>query len=68
MPKEPSSDLATALKGRNLSVTGSTAFSNRESARTWKAAASELEAVRRAEINPRTLRQQFLLWATLSVR
>jgi hypothetical protein len=50
MPKEPSSDSATALKGRNQSVTGSTAFSNREWARTWKAAARELEAVRRAEI------------------
>jgi hypothetical protein len=50
MPKEPSSDSATALKGRNLSVTGSTAFSNREWARTWKAAARELEVVRRAEI------------------
>jgi hypothetical protein len=50
MPKEPSSDSATALKGLNLSVTGSTAFSNREWARTCKAAARELEAVRRAEI------------------
>jgi hypothetical protein len=50
MPKEPSSDSASALKGRNLSVAGSTAFSNPEWARTWKAAARELEAVRRAEI------------------
>ena len=50
MPKEPSSDSATALNGRNLVVTASTAFSNREWARTWKAAARELEVVRRAEI------------------
>ena len=50
MPREPSADSAAALKGRNLSGPGSTAFSNREWARTWKAAARELEAVRRAEI------------------
>jgi hypothetical protein len=50
MPKEPSSDSATGLKGRNLSVPGTTTFSNREWARTWKTAARELEAVRRAEI------------------
>ena len=50
MPKEPSSDSPTAFKGPNPSVMASTAFSNREWARTWKAAARELEAVRRAEI------------------
>ena len=50
MPQEPSSDSATALKGQNMPVPGSMAFSNREWARTWKAAARELEAVRRAEI------------------
>ena len=50
MPRDPSSDSTTTLKGLNLSVPGSSAFSNREWARTWKAAARELEVVRRAEI------------------
>jgi len=49
-PQRLSLDSATALKGPKLSVGASTAFSNREWARTWKAAARELEAVRRAEI------------------
>jgi hypothetical protein len=50
MPRDPSSDSTATLKGLNLSVPGSTAFSNREWASTWKSAARELEAVRRAEI------------------
>lgn len=39
-----------APKDRNLSPPEPAAFSNREWARTWKAAASELEAIRKAEI------------------
>jgi hypothetical protein len=50
MHKEPFPDSAAALKGRNLSVPGTTAFSNREWAKTWKTAGRELEAVKRAEI------------------
>jgi hypothetical protein len=50
MQKGPSSRSAAAPKGRNLSHSGTTAFSNREWAKTWRTAASELEAIRRAEI------------------
>jgi hypothetical protein len=50
MPKESFSRSAEALKGRNLSHPEPAAFSNREWARTWKTAASELEAIRKAEI------------------
>ena len=50
MPKGPSSRSAKAPEDRNLLHPGSTAFSNREWARTWKTAASELESIRRAEI------------------
>jgi hypothetical protein len=50
MPKGPCSRSAKARKGRNLSHPGPTAFSNRDWARTWKTAASELDAIRRAEI------------------
>ena len=50
MPKGPSSRSAEALEVRNLSSPGTAALSNREWARTWKTAATELEAIRRAEI------------------
>jgi hypothetical protein len=50
MPKGPSSRSAKAPEDRNRLHPGSTAFSNREWARTWKTAARELEAIRRAEI------------------
>src|SRR5271165_7631505 len=50
MPRGPSSRSAEPPKGSNLSHPGTTAFSNREWARTWRTAASELEAIRRAEI------------------
>ncbi len=50
MPKGDSSRSARALKGRNISHSGTTTFSDREWARTWKTAARELEAIRRAEI------------------
>jgi len=50
MPKKSFSRSAKALKGRNLSHPEPTAFSNREWASTWKRAANELEAIRKAEI------------------
>lgn len=50
MTNRPSSPSAKTIKDRNLSPLGPTSLSNREWARTWKTAASELEAIRRAEI------------------
>src|SRR5271157_6608593 len=50
MSKGPSSRSAKAVSGHNLSHLATKAFTNREWARTWKTAASELEAIRRAEI------------------
>ena len=45
MANKPSSHSAKAPKDRNLSPPEPAAFSNREWARTWKAAASELQEV-----------------------
>ena len=50
MAKRPSSPSVNASKDRNLSTPVPGVFSNREWAETWKTAASELEAIRRAEI------------------
>ena len=50
MVNRPSSHSVKASKDRNLSTPVPAVFSNREWAKTWKTAASELEAIRRAEI------------------